>query len=142
MILIPPTHGRAGVRQTVARGLLGGGAEKRLRERMLDEMNRLYQEEFGADVPEAWLSWESTPHDPTYEMEFRLLAEAPTRATTFIDARRGTARTVQISVTTRSKIPIDPTSYRYEDSNPFRRDDHVLTFQGWDAETGLMVFDR
>src|SRR5690625_2511240 len=82
LILIPPTHGRAGVRRVVARELLVDNAEKRLRERMLDEMNRLYREEFGADAPEAWLSWESLPRDSTYEMEFRLSAEAPTRART------------------------------------------------------------
>lgn len=142
MILIPPTHGRAGARQTVARELLVDNAEKRLRERMIDEMNRLYREEFGADVPEAWLSWELIPRDPAYEMEFRLRAEAPTRSNTFLDARRGIARTVPIAVTTSSQIPIVTNPYRYADDNPYRRSDHVLTFQGWDAETGLMVFDR
>lgn len=142
MILIPPTHGRAGVRRVVARELLVDNAEKRLRERMLDEMNRLYREEFGADAPEAWLSWESLPRDSTYEMEFRLSAEAPTRARTYLDALRGSVRTVPIAVTHESRIPIVANPYPYGTDNPYRRDDHVLTFAGWDAETGLMVFDR
>ena len=142
MILIPPTHGRAGVQQTVARELLVDNAEKRLRKKMLDEMNRLYQEEFGADVPEAWLSWESIPRDATYEMKFRLRAEAPARGRTYFDALRGVVRTVPIALTTSSSVPIVANPYVYGIDAPYRRGDHVLTFAGWDAETGLMVFDR
>ena len=139
MILIPPTHGRAGVRTINAREYLAQLGEEGIRQQMLYSMNRLYQDEFGADVPESWLSWELI-ESPT-EVDIRLEASAPRRAQTFLDARRGTARTVAVSVTTESRVPIVHPSYRY-DENPFRRDDHVLTFAGWDAETGLMVFDR
>ena len=140
MNLIPPTHGRALVQRAVARELLVDNAEKRLRERMLDEMNRLYREEFGAPAPRAWISWEviETPD----EVDVRLSAEAPTRARTYLDALRGSVRTVPIAVTHESRIPIVANPYPYGTDNPFRRDDHVLTFAGWDAETGLMVFDR
>src|SRR5699024_11710965 len=131
---------RAGVRRVVARELLVDNAEKRLRERMLDEMNRLYREEFGAPTPRAWISWEviETPD----EVDVRLSAEAPTRARTYLDALRGSVRTVPIAVTHESRIPIVANPYPYGTDNPYRRDDHVLTFAGWDAETGLMVFDR
>ena len=142
MILIPPTHGRAGVRRVVARELLGDKVEKRLREQMLDEMNRLYQEETGADAPEAWLSWERIPRNPTYEMEFRLRAEAPTRSQTYFDALRNVVQTVPTTLTSKSRIPIVPTTYRYKATEASPRDVHFLTFKGWDAKTGLMVFDR
>ena len=142
MNLIPPTHGRALVQRTVARERFLDGAEERFREQMLGEMDSLFRREVGATAPREWLSWEKEPRDPTYEMELRLRAEAPTRSRTFIDAHRGITRTNPIALTTESRIPIVPTTYRYEDTNPFRRPDHVLTFAGWDAETGLMVFDR
>lgn len=142
MNLVPPTHGRALVQRTVAREILVDNAEKRLREQMLDEMDSLFRREVGATAPREWLSWERLPRDSTYEMEIRLLAEAPTRSQTYFDAHRQETRTVPIALTAASRIPIVPTTYRYEDTNPFRRIDHVLTFKGWDAATGLMVFDR
>ena len=142
MNLVPPTHGRALVQRTVARELLVDNAEKRLREQMLDEMDSLFRREIGATAPREWLSWERVPRDPTYEMEFRLRAEAPTRARSYFDALRGAVRTVPIAVTTSSSIPIVSNPYVYGIDNPYRRADHVLTFAGWDAETGLMVFDR
>lgn len=67
-------------------------------------------------------------------------ANAPERSRVFLDGHRGQVRTVQIPVTTQSRIPIVLQRYRYED--PFDRPERYLTFKGWDAETGLMVFDR
>lgn len=140
MKLIPPSHGRAGVRTINAREYLAQMGEEAIRQQMRYSMNRLFQDEFGTDVPEAWLSWELI-EAPT-EVDIRLEANAPLRSQTFIDGRRGIARTVPIALTTESRVPIVTSPYHYADDNPFRRDDQVLTFQGWDAETGLMVFDR
>ena len=135
MNLVPPTHGRALVQRTVAREILVDNAEKRLREQMLDEMDSLFRREVGATAPREWLSWERLPRDSTYEMEIRLLAEAPTRARSYFDALRGVVRTVPIALTTTSSIPIVSNPYVYGIDNPYRRTDHVLTFKGWDAET-------
>ena len=85
-----------------------------------------------------WLSWETV--ETPDEVDVRLSAEAPTRAREVLTP--GGARTFQIPVSTESRIPIVPNPYIYGTDTPFRRDDHVLTFAGWDAETGLMVFDR
>ena len=140
MILIPPTHGRASVRTVSAREYLVAVGEDAVRREMLDDLNRLFQDEFGAPAPRAWISWEviETPD----AVDVRLSAEAPTRARTYLDALRGSVRTVPIAVTHESRIPIVANPYPYGTDNPYRRDDHVLTFAGWDAETGLMVFDR
>ena len=142
MNLVPPTHGRALVQRTVAREILVDNAEKRLREQMLDEMDSLFRREVGATAPRAWLTWSVSHSANGLRTEVLLTADAPLRSNRYFDARRQEVRTVPIAVTTESKIPIVPNSYRYADDNPFRRDDHVLTFKGWDAATGLMVFDR
>lgn len=142
MILIPPTHGRAGVRTINAREYVLQLGEEGIRQQMLYSMNRLFQDEFGADVPEAWLSWEVVDTPGTGEVDIRLAAEAPLRANTVWLAPLGEARTITVPVTDQSRIPIVQSPYRYADDNPFRKSNHVLTFAGWDAETGLMVFDR
>ena len=140
--LLPPSNGRAEVRRIDAQEAIAAVGEEAVREQLLDEMDSLFRREVGATAPRAWLTW-TVSHSPNgLQTEVLLVAEAPTRANTFLDARRQEVRTVPIAVTTESKIPIVPNSYRYADDNPFRRDDHVLTFQGWDAATGLMVFDR
>ena len=140
MILIPPTHGRAGVRSISSREYLDRVGADAVRRGMAADLNRLFQDELGVDAPEAWISWEviETPD----AVDVRLSAEAPTRARTYLDALRGSVRTVPIAVTHESRIPIVANPYPYGTDNPYRRDDHVLTFAGWDAETGLMVFDR
>ena len=138
MTLIPPTHGRAGVRSINSREYLAAVGEDAVRRAMVADLNRLFQDELGVDVPEAWLSWEAV--EAPGEVDVRLRAEAPTRAREVLTL--GEVRTFQIPVSTESRIPIVPNPYVYGIDNPFRRDDHVLTFAGWDAETGLMVFDR
>lgn len=142
MNLIPPSNGRAEVRRIDAQEAIAAVGEEAVREQLLGEMDSLFRREVGATVPREWLTW-TVSHSPNgLQTEVLLVAEAPTRANTFLDARRGIARTVPIAVTTASQIPIVTNPYRYADDNPYRRSDHVLTFQGWDAETGLMVFDR
>lgn len=142
MKLIPPSHGRAGVRTISAREYLIAVGEDAVRQKMFDDLNRLFRDEFGADVPRAWLSWEVIDTPGTGEVDIRLSADAPLQANTVWLAPLGEARTVQVAVTDKSRIPIVQNPYAYGVDNPFRRDDHVLTFKGWDAETGLMVFDR
>lgn len=138
MNLIPPTHGRAGVRSITSRAYLDAVGEDAVRRGMAAELNRHFRDEFGVDAPEAWLSWEVV--DTPVEVDIRLSAKAPTRAREALAL--GEVRTFQIPVSTESRIPIVQNPYVYGIDNPFRRDDHVLTFAGWDAETGLMVFDR
>lgn len=142
MNLIPPTHGRAGVRSINSREYLDRVGEDAVRREMVSDLNRHFQAEIGVDAPRAWLSWEVVETPGTDEVDVRLSAEAPTRARTYLDALRGSVRTVPIAVTHESRIPIVANPYPYGTDNPYRRDDHVLTFAGWDAETGLMVFDR
>lgn len=137
MKLIPPTHGLAVVRRTVPHEGITPALEETARRVMLESMNRLFQKKFGTNAPEAWLSW-----DVVGGGEIRLSAEAPSTARRYFDALRNSVRRVPVPVSLESRIPIVASSYRYDDANPFRRDDHVLTFQGWDGETGLMVFDR
>lgn len=138
MNLIPPTHGRAGVRSINSRRYLDQVGEDAVRRRMVSDLNRHFRDELGVDAPEAWLSWETV--ETPDEVDVRLSATAPTRAREVLAP--GGARTFQIPVSTESRIPIVLNPYTYGTDNPFRRDDHVLTFKGWDAETGLMVFDR
>ena len=138
MILIPPTHGRAGVRSINSREYLDRVGADAVRRGMAADLNRLFQDELGVDAPEAWLSWETV--ETPDEVDVRLSATAPTRATEVLTP--GGVRTFTIAVTTESRIPIVLNPYAYGIDTPFRRDDHVLTFAGWDAETGLMVFDR
>lgn len=142
MDLIPPTHGRAGVRTVSAREYLVAVGADAVRQTMLDDLNRLFQDEFGVDAPRAWISWEVIDTPGTGEVDIRLSADAPLQASTVWLAPLGEARTVPVPVTDKSRIPIVQSPYAYGIDNPFRRDDHVLTFKGWDAETGLMVFDR
>ena len=136
MNLIPPTHGRAGVRSINSRRYLDQVGEDAVRRGMVANLNHLFQDELGVDAPEAWLSWETV--ETPDEVDVRLSATAPTRATEVLTPDG--IRTLAIAVTTESQIPIVPSLYRFD--NPYRRPDHHLTFKGWDAETGLMVFDR
>ena len=136
MTLVPPTHGRAGVRSINSRVYLAAVGEERLRQQMLSQMNRVFQDELGVDVPEAWLSWEIV--ESPNEVDVRLSATAPTRAQEVLTPSG--VRTFTIALTTGSQIPIVPRAYHFD--NPYRHPDHYLTFKGWDAETGLMVFDR
>ena len=136
MTLIPPTHGRAGVRSIISREYLAAVGEDAVRRAMVADLNRLFQDEFGVDAPEAWLSWETV--EAPDEVDVRLSATAPTRAQEVLTP--GGVRTFTIAVTTGSQIPIVPRPYHFD--NPYRHPDHYLTFKGWDAETGLMVFDR
>ena len=138
MTLIPPTHGRAGVRSINSRKYLAAVGEDAVRRGMVANLNRHFRDEFGVDAPEAWLSWETV--ETPDEVDIRLSAEAPTRAREALAL--GEVRAFQIPVSTESRVPIVPNPYAYGIDTPFRRDDHVLTFAGWDAETGLMVFDR
>ena len=142
MNLVPSTHGRAEVRWIAAQEAIAAVGEEAVREQLLDEMDSLFRREVGAMAPREWLTWTVSHSANGLRTEVLLVAEAPTRSQTYFDAHRQETRTVPIALTTASRIPIVPTTYRYEDTNPFRRIDHVLTFKGWDAETGLMVFDR
>ena len=142
MNLIPPSNGRAEVRRIDAQEAIAAVGEEAVREQLLDEMDSLFRREVGATAPREWLSWFVTPSADGLRTEVLLTAEAPTRARTYFDAPRGAVRTVPIALTTRSSIPIVANPYVYGIDNPYRRTDHVLTFAGWDAETGLMVFDR
>ena len=140
--LLPPSNGRAEVRWVDAQEAIDAVGEEAVREQLLDEMDSLFRREVGATAPREWLTWSVSHSANGLRTEVLLTADAPLRSNRYFDARRQEVRTVPIAVTTESKIPIVPNSYRYADDNPFRRDDHVLTFKGWDAETGLMVFDR
>ena len=142
MNLVHPTQGRAEVRRIDAQEAIDAVGEEAVREQLLDEMDSLFRREVGATAPREWLTWSVSHSANALRTEVLLTADAPLRSNRYFDARRQEVRTVPIAVTTESKIPIVPNSYRYADDNPFRRDDHVLTFKGWDAATGLMVFDR
>ena len=142
MNLVPSTQGRAEVRWIAAQEAIDAVGEEAVREQLLDEMDSLFRREVGATAPRAWLTWSVSHSANGLRTEVLLTADAPLWSNRYFDARRQEVRTVPIAVTTESKIPIVTNPYRYADDNPFRRDDHVLTFKGWDAATGLMVFDR
>lgn len=138
MNLIPPTHGRAGVKKISARTYLEQIGEERVKETMRKDLNRVFQEELGVDAPEGWLYFEVLDH--AGDVEIRLSAEAPTQARTVRLATTGEVRTFEVPVSTQSSIRIVTSPYNFD--NPYIDPKHHLTFKGWDAETGLMVFDR
>lgn len=140
MKLIPPSHGRAGVRALQPRRYIERVGEERVKETMRRDLDRVFQEEFGVDAPEDWLTWEILDTPAPDEVDIRLSAVGPTRSNVFYDVRRNQARTVAVPVTTESSIPIVPSPYHFD--NPYVDPRHHLTFKGWDAETGLMAFDR
>lgn len=140
MILIPPTHGRAAFRVAVPRSDLEEVDRETLRETLVEKIHRTFQEHFGSDAPEGWVKIEETYPPGDDEVVLQVEATAPTRSR--VALVRGQRREFEVPVSTRSQIPIVANPYVYGIDNPYRRRDHLLVFQGWDAETGLMVFDR
>lgn len=142
MNLIPPTHGRAEVRRTFEKEAVAAIGGEAVCQQLLRDMDSIFHREVGATAPREWLRWLISHSPAGAQVDVSLKAEAPTRGRTYLDAFRGVVRAAPLALTTESQIPIVPSSYRYENPAPFRRADHVLTFAGWDADTGLMVFDR
>lgn len=143
MKLIPPDRGRFRVKVRLEAAEAAAEEDDRIETHLIRKIDRFSRDELGVHtVPRDWLAFErfDLPEDGT--VEFRLEATAPTRSRTVLLPSLGQERTFQIPVSTKSPIPIVPSPYRYADTNPYRRADHVLTFKGWDGETGLMVFDR
>ena len=140
MILIPPTHGRGAARLRVPAAEIVDRGEGVFRAEVLNSLNRIFREEFGVDAPESWIQWEAVDSPWSDDTEIRVEAIAPTTAN--VVRVPGGTRAFVIPVTTESRIPIVNKPHRIVDGDAYLRADHALTFKGWDAETGLMVFDR
>lgn len=143
MKLIPPDRGRFGVKVRLEAGEAAAEEDDRIEAHLIRKIDRFSRDQLGVHtVPRDWLAFERVDLPEEGAVEFRMGATAPTRAHTAFLPSLGQERTFPVAVSTLSSIPIVPSPYRYADTNPYRRADHLLTFKGWDGETGLMVFDR
>lgn len=147
MILIPPTHGRAGAsliyphEELEARQTTLGTVEDRL----AAELDRIYRAEFGVSPHPSWIQPVEHVEDKARQKAiFRQEVYAPERARQILLEDTGQQVVLQVAVSTRSRVPIVSNPYRAmnADTDPFDRPERYRTFKGWDAETGLMVFGR
>lgn len=145
MNLIPPTHGSAGASVRMS-------TEQEARERSLavlealeGEIHRMFRAELSATPHRDWTQPVEVVRSPgSEEVSIRLEVHAPTQDTTVQVAETGEVRTLSVPVSTESRIPIVANRYLGPgtDIDHFHRPDRYLTFKGWNADTGLMVFGR
>lgn len=139
MILIGPTDGRAGAAARVSPAdslILGAALQNRLRYKL----DTFYRDKYGAPVPEGWVSSSRVDLYEEGMVEYRAEVRPPEKSRVAYLPELKETRTFQMYLSPTSKIPLVRWPYEF-DRTHIKPADH-LTFQGWDLETGLMVFDR
>lgn len=143
--VVPIEEARRGIRTTIAREVIdraggGVGITEEMRGQMTEALHRPFREKYGYDVPAEWISWEVVEDRAEHTVELRLKAEATTKAQEVYDMTRGEPRQLPITVTPEAKILIARSHLVGEHPVTTREAGDIITFKGWDPETGLMAF--
>lgn len=141
MKLVLPTHRLAYFRATVARELdPDSKAYARIQDKLYVNLVRLFVDETGCIPHESWIYTEVSELPSLNKYQVDVISEPPSSGRVILDAGLGQPRTLQVVANTKTRIPIVQSPYDFEDT--FDRPERYLTFQGWDPDSGLMVFGR
>ena len=142
MHLIPTgTRVRAAAQVAVAIEALDG-AHQAAQDMAARRAARMFRDEHGIDPHPSWLQREPVGSDIPETLTIRVLIDPPTSASEAIVAGKRVALPTPVSTSTRVPIVTSPYVDDRADLNaPVSPAQNSAVHVGWDADTGLMVFD-
>lgn len=144
MNLITPTTNLPALRAEASPEFLASLGEEEVFERLADDLRDAFEEAFGSPLPPSWVSIRRLEaHDgPADVVSLVGRVTPPQKATRYFNALRYRVETSLMTLTEKSRISITTNPYRYSAEMIHFHPEHFLSFKGWDADTGLMVFGR
>ena len=103
---------------------------------------RMFRDEHGIDPHPSWVQREPVGSDIPQTLTIRVLIDPPTSASEAIVAGERIALPAPVNTSTRAPIVTSPyVDDRADLSAPVSPVQNSAVHVGWDADTGLMVFD-